>query len=174
MICFWVEGKTDRHFLDYYLKEQLKIQEEYKIETLYGYTQINNEEMGQDFDKRRFNGQKLVFLLDGDVKVKDKQGYNNIKNFFDENELDKIFYIEPDLEIFLLSTLKSDDPKIVCFETYEKCINKELSSKSKLYAYWEAVGLEYNKDKEKDCWKIFDFDSDQFYNLKSFLKSCFG
>ncbi len=168
MPTFWVEGKTDKYFLKYYLTKKLKIQEdEYKTECLKGYSQIIN--MVPPIRLSKEEGE-LVILLDGDVKK--KEDYKKIKKIFDENELDKVFYIEPDLETFLFKSI-SHDIYIDCFKTYEKCIQKKLSSKSRLYAYWEARGLDSKQDEKEGRWKIFNLNNPIFNELDTFLKKVF-
>lgn len=168
MLCFWVEGDTDKYFLLYYLKEQLKVSKNYQIETLGGFGGIVNK--NPKFEEYRFKGYELVFLLDGDVKDRKeiKSSFEAIKSD-KENKPDKVFYIEPDLETLLLET-KSSDTCIDCFKTYEECIDKELTSKSRFYAYLDALGKQH---KAKDCWEIFDFSNSAFNDLETFLKKCF-
>jgi len=171
MLIFWVEGKTDEYFLKYYLTEQLKIKDkEYKTEILNGCSNIIGMEPA--INNSRSQG-KLAFLLDGDVK--NRKDYKKIKKFFDKNPLDKVFYFKPDdLETFLFKSLPRDT-YIDCFEVYEECIGKKglLSSKSRLYAYWEALGLDFKKDKREGCWEIFNFGDSIFDELETFLKKCF-
>ena len=172
MITYFVEGKTDKNFLDYFLNKQLKDQialhkkDTIKVEYIEGKDKI--QILKKPLNKKKIRGNKVFILLDGDNDTKKHEKI--LEKYKTDKLIDGFFFIEPDLEGFLLSSLNENDDWKKCFETYEKCTKNKLSKKSKFYAYLEYKDKYTKKDfDEGKYWEYFDYTNEKFKSLKDFL-----
>ena len=170
-IIFWVEGKDDESFFNFFLKSIN--QNSYKIHSLNG---KDNIKKNKDFKEEKEKGNKVTIIIDADDS---KNEYKKILDGYKQSkEIDNYFFIEPDLETFLLQLV--DEKFLDCINKYEECTKKELnkvafklSSKSKLYAFFES-STQY-KSTDSNRWKAFDYNNNNNFlvELKSFFSKIF-
>jgi hypothetical protein len=167
MVYFIVEGQTDKALI----KNILQPKEEntdFKFKGLKGISSvIKTLEKLTEHD----TSQDTYFaIVDAD------NSFSNINNQLTPltKSQDIGFYIFPnhkddgDLETLLLSNLDKENKILKCFDQYEKCVEKDVDNKAKLYAY---TTLELNQRPENYI-ETLDI-KDDFNDLKQKLINLF-
>lgn len=198
IIKIFVEGPTDKEFLEQYLKFLKFSKESFSIVSCNGNScKTVRSKMREAYD----NENKVILIFDADKnfkstleKLKQESCYENKYLLSDEN----IFLFPNHSESGELETLLfkiAKFPKInECFEKYQACLGcvnknypKNIDKKSARFAYFEALGLslpnkkkdktdkeQETKDERQDTYeKIFNFSSPKLEPLKKFLKKAF-
>ncbi|WQX48216.1 hypothetical protein KVK33_01990 [Helicobacter pylori] len=163
-ILIFVEGPSDRFFLEVYLL-YLYFQERFPIKNF----KVQNVDGKDNLSKRLLEIEKydktlIIFDADKDYESNKKEILKVVSKTKQTISEEQIFLFpnnqdDGDLETLLLEIAKHDE-FLKCFEGYLECIkNKEHYKpiknirKNKLYAYLEALGLEkffqYTWDTEK-------------------------
>ncbi|MDA3055888.1 MULTISPECIES: DUF3226 domain-containing protein [unclassified Campylobacter] len=176
----FVEGESDKIFIKFYL-EHLNINDNYKI-TVVGEEDkkggkdniIHTNEIEKIEDKFL-----VIFDADDDLEAAKDNIKEQISNI-NSNAQYEIFLFPNNKDNGNLETLyvkiATNTKFIECFEKYKKCINQQLSNKSKIYAYLEACGLKTNYEKIKldELRNAFNFEDDYLKPLKEFLEKNLG
>ncbi len=184
MTHFVVEGKSDKVFLEQYMR--------YKNPTFkYEIIENNGNELQdstlQYIKKALDNSHRVCIIFDADLdynqtrqsienKIIDLEYKNKVEIFLFPNNKNK-----GNLET-LLSHIAKHKEIIECFEKYVECIKFQskdfadnIDKKSKMYAYREASGLEKNIKSNKNTMnenifsQYFKFDSPYLQPLHSFI-----
>jgi hypothetical protein len=167
MIYFIVEGQTDKAFI----KNILSPKEEKTDFEFLGLKGISSVITTLEKLTKHDLSQHIYFtLVDAD------NSFSDVNQKLIELTKDKEigFYIFPnhedngDLETLLLSKIDSENKILKCFDNYQKCVEKEIVNKAKLYAY---TTLEFNQKPEKYI-ETLDLQSD-FDVLKEKLQDLF-
>ena len=192
-----VEGKTDKMFLDYYVKHLGINPDIIKIEFTKGY---NNLKKKTDLiKKQKINeGCKVLIIFDADAKDKSKvkkSGYDNMQKYIRE-ELRKE-EIEPDsYSVFLFPNNQDDgcfenllekmiNPEhkgiLACFDEFKECLEGENKNyyvpnpKAKMYTYISSQSISNTKREKLSNDYLYgnknywDLDCDYLKSLKDFL-----
>lgn len=172
----FVEGETDKFFLTWYLEylnsKYSKINtKELNIIVVDGKNNLENEKQLEKIEDKFL----VIFDADNDFET----AKNNIKGQISQinsNAQYEIFLFPNDKDNGNLETLyakiATNAKFIGCFEKYKDCIGKKnLSDKSKLFAYLEACNLSTKIDKIKSdqLKQAFDFGHDYINPLEKFL-----
>ena len=182
----YVEGKSDKSFIAHFLQQlpkNIKITN-YEIRT----TGENDEEGGKDrikkvlrdFKLAKDEGDNVYIIFDADNDQEQKKFEKYLGNLKKEEAIDDYFFLQPQLEMFLLNSLGEND-SLSCLKEYEKCVRKlknnfQLSPKAKMYAYKEANYFPNFPEKLKKIdneWDCFDYGDSYFNELKNFLAKIF-
>ncbi|GAA7776303.1 hypothetical protein JP0174_00680 [Helicobacter pylori] len=197
-ILIFVEGSSDRFFLEVYLL-YLYFQEKFPIKNF----KVQNVDGKGNLSKRLLEIEKydktlIIFDADKDYEGNKKEILKIVSKTKQIISEEQIFLFpnnqdDGDLEDLLLKIAKHEE-FINCFESYLDCIKKKEHykpikniRKNMLYAYLEAFGLEdlYTKKnifdtegKVKDQYKedykklkeVIDFNSSSLVPLKKFLE----
>ncbi|WQX98726.1 hypothetical protein KVJ77_02175 [Helicobacter pylori] len=192
-ILIFVEGPSDRFFLEIYLL-YLYFQEKFPIKNF----KVQNIKGKDNLSKRLLEIEKydktlIIFDADKDYESNKKEILKVVSKTKQTISEEQIFLFpnnqdDGDLETLLLEIAKYDE-FLKCFEGYLECIkNKEHYKpiknirKNMLYAYLEVFGLENltktdGKDKIKEKHKeeyeklkeVIDFSLNSLIPLKNFL-----
>lgn len=173
----FVEGESDRIFLNLYLR-YLNINKQTEIVVVDGKDNIIHKNEIEKIED------KFLVIFDADNGFETAR--NNIKKQISQinsNAQYEIFLFPNDKDNGNLETLyakiATNAKFIECFEKYKGCIEKykdcigkkNLSDKSKLFAYLEACNLSTKIDKIKSdqLKQAFDFGHNYINPLKEFL-----
>lgn len=179
----FVEGKSDKAFLEMYLKH-LDI-ENYEIEVVGKEGKKggkNNITHTKTLEKQE-NKFLVIFDADDDFAASKNSIKSQISKINPQAKYDIFLFPnnaqKGDLEeVYNKIAIKNEFIK--CFKNYENCINNhlaenekiKLTKKSMLYAYLEACGLPVNIEKirKKDLKNAFNLEDEYLKPLKNFLK----
>lgn len=187
MIRIFVEGSSDKKFIEQYIEHVFgqKIYEE--IVVVGGWTVIKSEKFKSMpvFNKivdTTNNGGKNLVIFDADISYEDRA--KTVKNFLDNNDLDYELFLFPDnqnsgeLENLLEKMIPEQNlPILDCWDGYEKCLGEKegivgisLSIppiKSKIYAYLETLSDTSKMVRKKLNPENRDFLNSELWNLDS-------
>ncbi|EDO7589370.1 DUF3226 domain-containing protein [Campylobacter coli] len=176
MIKIYVEGKSDKIFLDLLCKN-LKID---KFETIpIGGNNLSSSDLKsikEDISDMRIEKICIIFDADDDYQKTKENLQQQLKNL--QNEKIKIFLFpnnKDNKEIEILLTKIAKYPHfITCFKEYSKCLkdkgtilNKKELNKNLIYAYNQACG----SGTKEICLDHYDLDHEYIKPLIDFLKA---
>ena len=153
MIVYWVEGDDDKIFLDCLLKhdEFPSFKDKHKIGVLNGVGNIKKKE--KSFISKKKERKINIIIIDSDTSDDKVDRTKILKGFKKDKVIKDYFFIEKNLENFLLENIKNQSSNyetyLECFSKYEECIKKALSVKSKFYAFFEAYFLQQGYSKKR-------------------------
>ncbi len=190
-ILIFVEGPSDKVFLEAYLYflEDIPIKN-FKVKDVTGKDNLSKRLL----EIEKYDKTLIIFDADKDYESNKKEILSKTQQKITEEQI----FLFPnnqddgDLETLLLEIAKHDE-FLKCFEGYLECIKSKEHykpikniSKSKWYAYLEALGLENltkihifdNESKIKEKHKeeyeklkeVIDFNSNSLIPLKKFLE----
>ncbi|MEI0478230.1 DUF3226 domain-containing protein [Brachyspira pulli] len=182
MITIFVEGSSDKDFLELYIK-YLKNNGDIKNESNYKIEQVGGKDKLFEYKNKikKTNG-KYMIIFDADLDY--NASINNIKNQFEISNDDNIFLFPNNKDTGNLETLLEKiaiyKDVLNCFDSYEKCINglkntnpniNTPAKKSKVYAYMHAFGFKntIQKIEKFDLTPYVNFDDPYLNELKNFL-----
>lgn len=184
-----VEGESDKCFISQYYLYKNK----YNFKIIVNNGNILCEATNTNIIKALNNGEKACIIFDADESYKNT--LEQIRNKLGDLAYQVEIFLFPDnksngeLETLLTQIAKQNE-FVECFDNYINCIGskdkeaaKNLSKKSKMYAYQEAIGLQKEIKKmsrnnkisrdflyKKDIFsKYFNFDSPALKPLEEFL-----
>ncbi|HEF9851945.1 TPA: hypothetical protein SB186_000613 [Campylobacter coli] len=176
MIKIYVEGKSDKIFLDLLCKN-LKIDE---FETIpIGGNNLSSSDLKsikEDISDMRIEKICIIFDADDDYQKTKENLQQQLKNL--QNEKIKIFLFpnnKDNKEIEILLTKVAKYPHfITCFKEYSKCLkdkgtilNEKELNKNLIYAYNQACG----SGTKEICLDHYDLDHEYIKPLIDFLKA---
>lgn len=182
MITIFVEGSSDKDFLELYIKH-LKNNGDIRNEINYKIEQVGRKDKLFEYKNKikKMNG-KYIIIFDADLDY--NNSINNIKTQFGISNDDNIFLFPNNKDIGNLETLLEKTAKykdvLNCFDSYENCINglkktnpniNTPAKKSKVYAYMHAFGFKntIQKIEKFDLTPYINFDDPYLNDLKNFL-----
>lgn len=176
MIKIYVEGKSDKIFLDLLCKN-LKI-DEFEIIPIGGNNLSSSdlESIKEDISDMRIEKICIIFDADDDYQKTKENLQQQLKNL--QNEKIKIFLFpnnKDNKEIEILLTKIAKYPHfITCFKEYIKCLkdkgtilNEKELNKNLIYAYNQACG----SGTKEICLDHYDLDHEYIKPLIDFLKA---
>lgn len=186
MLTIFVEGISDKDFLELYIKYlknngYIRNEIDYKIEQVGGKDQLFKYKDSKNKIEKTNNKYTVIFDSDEDYY----KSIDNIKKQFDIDNEYNIFLFPNNKDTGNLETLLEKIAKykdvLNCFNSYENCINElkkttpninTPAKKSKVYAYMETFGFK-NSSNEKtekfDLTPYVNFDDEYLNELKKFL-----
>ncbi|MEI0562353.1 DUF3226 domain-containing protein [Brachyspira pilosicoli] len=185
MVTIFVEGSSDKDFLELYIKHlknngRIRSESNYKIELVGGKDQLFKYKDNKDKIDKTNDRYAVIFDSDEDYY----QSIDNIKKQFCIDNEDNIFLFPNNkdtgnLEILLEKIAKYKDV-LNCFDSYENCINglkknnpniNTPAKKSKVYAYMHIFGFKNSikKTEKFDLTPYVNFDDPYLDPLRDFL-----
>ena len=160
----FVEEKEDKDFLESYARF-LNL-ECVKVESSGSKSELLNAQ-NRKYTSKKENGDQVYIIADYDH---DKDHLNKKIEELEADKVDGVFFIKNNLEDLLLSIAKQKN-KVECFKKYEKCIEKEISLKGKLYAYLDSCYDHSKKSRQEllNYFLYFELESNKLDSLKNFL-----
>lgn len=183
-IYIYVEGKSDKDFLDCFLRYWSK-SKSFEV-NINANSNVITENLLNKIKSHKDNDEQVLIIFDADKNfvqtqkriVKESQGLMTAQEIFlFPNNSDN-----GELETLLLEIAKDKKP-CECFKCYINCLGDlkdNVFKKSAMFAYREATGTEKKiKDKKEtkiiqtEFERIFKFESNALEPLKSFIEKSF-
>ena len=181
MLNIFVEGSSDKDFLELYIKylqnnNYIKDNINYKIE------QVGGKDKLYKYNNNKIKNNKYAVIFDADNEY--RTSIENIKIQFEISDDNNIFLFPNNKDNGNLETLLEKiaiyKEVLNCFDSYENCINtlkntntniNTPAKKSKVYAYMHAFGFKnhIHKIEKFDLTPYVDFDNPYLNELKIFL-----
>lgn len=178
-IYIYVEGKSDKEFLDCCLRYWSK-SKSFEV-NVNANSNVITENLLNKIKSHKDNDEQVLIIFDADESfaktqeriIRKSQGLITAQEIFlFPNNSDN-----GELETLLLEIARNKKP-CECFKCYVECLGDlkdNVLKKSAMFAYREAMGVE-SKDKKKqkilqaEFERIFDFESHALNPLKQFIK----
>ncbi|WP_157148398.1 DUF3226 domain-containing protein [Brachyspira pilosicoli] len=182
MVTIFVEGSSDKDFLELYIKH-LKNNGRIRSESNYKIEQVGGKDKLFEYKNKikKING-KYIIIFDADLNY--NNSINNIKTQLEISNEDNIFLFPNNKDTGNLETLLEKIAKykdvLNCFDSYKNCIDElkkrnpninTPAKKSKVYAYMHTFGLKntINKTEKFDLTPYVNFDYPYLDPLRDFL-----
>jgi hypothetical protein len=169
MVYIIVEGITDKALIKRILLDfQKEEKKDFEFLGLKGISSV--KAIIKNLTEHDLSQNKYFAIVDADASFKIR---NEEMESLTKGNLE--FYIFPnhkdngDLETLLLSNIDKENSIIKCFDEYQRCVNKDIDSKAKLYAYTTLQCHKKPEEYIETLDKLTNFDT-----LKQKLQNLFN